>query len=174
MPLASHPTLLPQVLDTLKKSVACSYWSSARERIKRQFVVDESQLPRETFLLDPAHDDPQRKGLGAILPLLVPAGTISRRAVEVTWLTASNPKATRIGSELKAMVRAPPGCKLVGRQVGVGSSFVSAPLSAHATTLCGARCIPFRLALMWIRRNCGLQRCWATLPLHRCRQGAGV
>lgn len=101
------------MFDTLKKGVACSYWSSARDRIRRQFVVDESALDRKTFLFDSNLDNPERKGLGAILPLLVPSGTISRRAVEDTWLTASNPKATRVGSELKAMVCAPPGCKMV-------------------------------------------------------------
>ncbi|CAF0739729.1 unnamed protein product [Didymodactylos carnosus] len=35
--------------------------------------------------------------------------TVTRRAVEATWLTASKPCTDRIGSELKAMVRAPSG-----------------------------------------------------------------
>ena len=29
---------------------------------------------------------------GAILPKVITAGTVTRRAVEVTWLTASNPR----------------------------------------------------------------------------------
>lgn len=70
-------------------------------------------LPRSTFLFEGSEDDPKRHGLGAIIPKLIPSGTISRRAVEDTWLTASNPKSSRLGSELKAMVRAPPGTKLV-------------------------------------------------------------
>ncbi len=36
-----------------------------------------------------------------ILPQLVTAGTLTRRAVERTWLTASNAKEDRIGSELR-------------------------------------------------------------------------
>ena len=44
-------------------------------------------------------------------------GTITRRAVENTWLTASNAKANRVGSELKSMVKAPPGYCFVGADV---------------------------------------------------------
>ena len=40
-------------------------------------------------------------GRNVILPMLVAAGTLTRRAVERTWLTASNAKQDRIGSELK-------------------------------------------------------------------------
>ena len=64
--------------------------------------------------------------------MTLPFGTVTRRAVEKTWMTgnycamsslqnvtlewrcvASNPKKDRIGSELKAMVQAPAGYKLV-------------------------------------------------------------
>lgn len=44
-----------------------------------------------------------------ILPQVVSAGTITRRAVERTWMTATNAYPDRIGSEQKAMVEAPPG-----------------------------------------------------------------
>ena len=54
---------------------------------------------------------------GAIVPQVVAAGTISRRAVEALWLTASNAEPERLGSEIKAMVQAPPGYKLVGADV---------------------------------------------------------
>ena len=37
---------------------------------------------------DPAYDE--EAFLGAILPKVVSAGTVTRRAVEPTWLTASN------------------------------------------------------------------------------------
>ena len=48
--------------------------------------------------------------------MVVSAGTITRRAVERTWMTASNAYSDRIGSELKAMVEAPPG-KLIPTNV---------------------------------------------------------
>ncbi|VDM31475.1 unnamed protein product [Hydatigera taeniaeformis] len=54
---------------------------------------------------------------GAILPQVIAAGTISRRAVEPLWLTASNADPERLGSEIKAMVQAPPGFCLVGADV---------------------------------------------------------
>jgi DNA polymerase gamma 1 len=44
-------------------------------------------------------------------------GTITRRAVENTWLVASNAKANRVGSELKSMIRAPSGYCFVGADV---------------------------------------------------------
>ena len=40
--------------------------------------------------------------IGCILPQLIAAGTVTRRAVESTWLTASNPK-VRLVHGLAAM-----------------------------------------------------------------------
>ena len=56
-------------------------------------------------------------GYSAILPNLVVSGTVTRRAVEKTWLTASNAKENRIGSELKTAIRSPPGYHFVGADV---------------------------------------------------------
>jgi DNA polymerase gamma 1 len=58
-----------------------------------------------------------QKDLGYILPQVIPMGTVTRRAVENTWLTASNAKKNRVGSELKSMVKAPPGYVFVGADV---------------------------------------------------------
>jgi DNA polymerase gamma 1 len=44
-------------------------------------------------------------------------GTVTRRAVEKTWLTASNAKEKLVGSELKAMVSAPADWCFVGADV---------------------------------------------------------
>ena len=63
------------------------------------------------------HPSSPRDRQGVILPQLAVAGTVTRRAVEPTWLTASNAKETRVGSELKAMVRAPEGYHFVGADV---------------------------------------------------------
>lgn len=56
-------------------------------------------------------------GTALILPRVVVAGTVTRRAVEPTWLTASNAQHDRIGSELKAMVQSPEGFCFVGADV---------------------------------------------------------
>ena len=71
----------------LLSAKSVSYWKSSRDRVRDQLVVD--------------CDGGGGGGRNVILPMLVAAGTLTRRAVERTWLTASNAKQDRIGSELK-------------------------------------------------------------------------
>ena len=70
----------------LRYSKMMSYWRSSRDRISNQFVINISDDKEDSF---------------AILPQILTAGTLTRRAVEKTWLTASNSRSDRIGSELK-------------------------------------------------------------------------
>lgn len=95
----------------LEMNAQCSYWISARDRIERQVVVWEGEA--ETRMGFAPHDE--RRGL--ILPQVITMGTVTRRAIEKTWLTASNAKRNRIGSELKSMVKAPRGWSIVGADV---------------------------------------------------------
>ncbi|KAF3902734.1 hypothetical protein AA313_de0202766 [Arthrobotrys entomopaga] len=104
-----------QAKEALDMNAACSYWISARERIKSQFVVWENSKD-ENIERNMGFSKPQ-DDLGLILPQIVTMGTITRRAVENTWLTASNAKKNRVGSELKAMIKAPPGYSFVGADV---------------------------------------------------------
>ncbi|PWY94302.1 hypothetical protein BO94DRAFT_486231 [Aspergillus sclerotioniger CBS 115572] len=106
--LSSQYALAKEALDM---NASCSYWISARDRIMGQMVVyeDEVRGPRSNGESD--------HRLGFILPQIIPMGTITRRAVENTWLTASNAKGNRVGSELKAMIKAPPGYVFVGADV---------------------------------------------------------
>ncbi|KAK9447637.1 DNA polymerase family A-domain-containing protein [Limtongia smithiae] len=102
----------PYAREALDMNASCSYWISARERISSQLAIwkeDVNMAPPSVASSD--------RGLGMIIPTLIPMGTITRRAVESTWLTASNAKKNRIGSELKAMIRAPEGYKFVGADV---------------------------------------------------------
>jgi DNA polymerase gamma 1 len=96
--------------EALEMNASCSYWTSARDRITSQMVVYEGEA-------EGTRNPKSPKKLGFILPQVIPMGTITRRAVENTWLTASNAKANRVGSELKSMVRAPPGYHFVGADV---------------------------------------------------------
>ncbi|XP_066885984.1 DNA polymerase subunit gamma-1 isoform X2 [Kogia breviceps] len=108
-----------------------SFWRNAHKRISSQMVVwlPRSALPR-AVTRHPHYDEEGR--YGAILPQVVTAGTITRRAVEPTWLTASNARADRVGSELKAMVQAPPGYVLVGADVDSQELWIAAVLGdAH-------------------------------------------
>lgn len=98
--------------EALEMNASCSYWISARDRIRSQLVVYEGNAVG----LKPSTSQ-SSNGLGYILPQIIPMGTITRRAVENTWLTASNAKANRVGSELKSMIKAPPGYCFVGADV---------------------------------------------------------
>ncbi|XP_051062543.1 DNA polymerase subunit gamma-1 isoform X2 [Phodopus roborovskii] len=90
-----------------------SFWRNANKRIRHPNFDEEGRY-------------------GAILPQVVTAGTITRRAVEPTWLTASNARPDRVGSELKAMVQAPPGYVLVGADVDSQELWIAAVLGdAH-------------------------------------------
>ena len=121
--------------EALDMNAACSYWISARERIKSQMVVWDSDT--EMGL----KGDGETK-LGIILPQVIPMGTITRRAVESTWLTASNAKKNRVGSELKSMVKAPKGYKFVGADVDseelwIASLLGDAEFGFHGATAIG-------------------------------------
>lgn len=87
-----------------------SYWRNNRDRITGQMVVwlDPEQLPPDVAPI---------RAYGAICPQVVACGTLTRRAMEPTWMTASNSRPDRLGSELRSMVQAPPGYKLVGADV---------------------------------------------------------
>lgn len=109
--------------DATQMSVLCSYWVSARERIMDQMVV---------------YDSPNS---GIILPQVITMGTVTRRAVESTWLTASNAKKNRVGSELKAMVKAPPGYSIVGADVDSEELWISSVMGDSQFGMHGATAI---------------------------------
>nr|XP_006815395.1 PREDICTED: DNA polymerase subunit gamma-1-like [Saccoglossus kowalevskii] len=100
----------------LEISKMISFWRNAQDRISSQMVIslERSELPK-TVTRHVEYDEDNN--YGAILPKVVTAGTVTRRMVEPTWLTASNARPDRVGSELKAMVQAPPGYHFVGADV---------------------------------------------------------
>ena len=120
--------------EALEMNASCSYWISARDRIRSQMVVYENEL---------AGDKANSGDLGYILPQVVPMGTITRRAVENTWLTASNAKKNRIGSELKSMVTAPPGYSFVGADVDSEELWIAALVGDASFKLHGGNAIGF-------------------------------
>lgn len=122
--------------EALEMNASCSYWISARDRIRSQMVVYEGDAvgmrkPEST------------KGLGYILPQIIPMGTITRRAVENTWLTASNAKANRVGSELKSMIKAPPGYCFVGADVDSQELWIASLVGDAQFRLHGGNAIGF-------------------------------
>ncbi|XP_051161873.1 DNA polymerase subunit gamma-1, mitochondrial isoform X2 [Leptopilina boulardi] len=99
--------------SVLKIARMLSYWRNNRDRILSQLVIwfDEKSLSSAL------KRDKRKMRYGAILPQVIVSGTLTRRAVEPTWMTASNAHAERIGSELRSMIQAPPGYNIVGADV---------------------------------------------------------
>ncbi|KAL2429573.1 DNA polymerase gamma, mitochondrial [Exophiala dermatitidis] len=120
--------------EALEMNASCSYWISARDRIMSQMVVREADR-------DPSLAGKSEQGF--ILPQIIPMGTITRRAVENTWLTASNAKANRVGSELKAMVKAPPGYCFVGADVDSQELWIASLVGDAQFQLHGGNAIGF-------------------------------
>lgn len=110
-----------------------SYWRNNRDRIEQQLVVwlGIRDLPRSLRELD--------SEFGAIIPQVVVCGTLTRRAVEPTWMTASNAHKERIGSEVRAMVQAPPGYSIVGADVDSQELWIASIIGdAHFAKMHGA------------------------------------
>ncbi|VEL33011.1 unnamed protein product [Protopolystoma xenopodis] len=82
--------------------------------------------PQLCVLTSPGMGYNKASRYGAILPQVVTSGTVSRRAVEPLWLTASNAGLNRLGSEVKSMVRAPPGHTFVGADVDSQEMWIAA------------------------------------------------
>jgi DNA polymerase gamma 1 len=132
--------------EALDLNAVCSYWISARDRIMNQMVVwgDEKRplgFPKDAYGA-PAEAGGLDRKWGIIVPQVVTMGTVTRRAIEKTWLTASNAKKNRVGSELKAMVRAPEGYAIVGADVDseelwISSCMGDAQFGFHGATAIG-------------------------------------
>jgi len=118
--------------EALEMNASCSYWISARDRIRSQMVVYQKDLAST-----------QQGEVGYILPQIIPMGTITRRAVENTWLTASNAKKNRVGSELKSMVKAPPGYCFVGADVDSQELWIASLMGDAQFGLHGGNAIGF-------------------------------
>lgn len=103
--------------EILSLNAAASYWMGNRARIQDQFVVYADETAESNKFFDTKKEVKANKDMGMVLPKLCAMGTVTRRATENTWLTASNSKSNRIGSELKAMIRAPKGYSFVGADV---------------------------------------------------------
>lgn len=127
----------PLAKEALDMNASCSYWISARDRIMSQMVVYEDEVQK------PAKQNPPGNRVGFILPQVIPMGTITRRAVENTWLTASNAKENRVGSELKAMIKAPPGHVFVGADVDSQELWIASLIGDAQFQIHGGNAIGF-------------------------------
>ncbi|OTB06759.1 hypothetical protein M426DRAFT_318474 [Hypoxylon sp. CI-4A] len=129
----------PLAKEALDMNASCSYWISARLRIMSQMAIYEKDKTEKGKKLRKGVDPEQ----GYILPQVIPMGTVTRRAVENTWLTASNAKKNRVGSELKAMVKAPPGYCFVGADVDSEELWIASVVGDATFKLHGGNAIGF-------------------------------
>ncbi|KAI9678665.1 MAG: DNA-directed DNA polymerase gamma mip1 [Caeruleum heppii] len=123
--------------EALEMNASCSYWISARDRIRSQMVVYEGSGAGKRAASTGGQE------IGFILPQIIPMGTITRRSVENTWLTASNAKPNRVGSELKSMVKAPPGYCFVGADVDSEELWIASLVGDAQFRLHGGNAIGF-------------------------------
>lgn len=89
----------PEVVELLGLKTSLVNWTSIRKRVN-------------SIKVEPTPD-----GVLMDLGRVLPSGTITGRCKDNTWLVAPNPKAKRIGTELKSMVQAPEGYMLVGADI---------------------------------------------------------
>ncbi|KAI8661584.1 DNA-directed DNA polymerase [Fusarium keratoplasticum] len=133
--------------EALEMNASCSYWISARDRIRSQMVVYQEDLTNGQPSLENESNSASETGVantdGFILPQIIPMGTITRRAVENTWLTASNAKKNRVGSELKAMVKAPKGYCFVGADVDSEELWIASLVGDATFKLHGGNAVGF-------------------------------
>ncbi|KAH7345324.1 DNA polymerase family A-domain-containing protein, partial [Rhizoctonia solani] len=153
-------TFLKYSQDALNMNAQCSYWISARDRVLKQVVVWDQQAkinigldtsppppqltppPSSPEIPEPKLNSVPPRKYGMILPQVITMGTVTRRAIEKTWLTASNAKPNRVGSELKTLVRAPEGYAIVGADVDseelwIASVIGDAQFGIHGATAIG-------------------------------------
>jgi DNA polymerase gamma 1 len=128
--------------EALEMNASCSYWISARDRIMSQMVVYNEEVPAASDLVSASGNGPANK-VGFILPQIIPMGTVTRRSVENTWLTASNAKKNRVGSELKSMVRAPQGYCFVGADVDSQELWIASLIGDATFKLHGGNAVGF-------------------------------
>ncbi|KAI8943326.1 DNA-directed DNA polymerase gamma mip1 [Plenodomus lindquistii] len=128
--------------EALEMNASCSYWISARDRIMSQMVVYNEEAPSPARLSSASGSGKDKK-VGFILPQIIPMGTITRRSVENTWLTASNAKKNRVGSELKSMVRAPKGYSFVGADVDSQELWIASLIGDATFKLHGGNAVGF-------------------------------
>ena len=104
--LTAQSPILGELMEAMQNY---SMWIGYRERIMEQLVVPSLDCPNVSI----------------IIPSTITMGTVTRRAVEKTWMTATNAKPKIAGSELKSLVEAPPGWIFVGADVDSQELWIS-------------------------------------------------
>ncbi|KAI9092441.1 DNA polymerase family A-domain-containing protein [Phlyctochytrium arcticum] len=126
----------PAAQFILERNAQCAYWTSAKGRVSQQFLVWGKDIGEDVPVAD-------GNEYGVILPQSISMGTVTRRAVESTWMTAANAKKNRIGSELKTQIQAPKGWKIIGADVDSEELWIASLLGDAQFGIHGATAIGF-------------------------------
>ena len=110
----------PRALELMLKAKSLSYWKSMQSRVEGYFTHETD-------------------GITWIKPQILAHGTVTRRAVESTWLTASDIKPEVIGSELLSRIQAPKGYVLVGadfdaQEMKIGAAKADSKFKLHGSS----------------------------------------
>ncbi|KAI3386930.1 hypothetical protein SNEBB_004277 [Seison nebaliae] len=116
----------PILSDIRKSAVLLSYWTNNEKRISSQRIIPDK--------LENDEEINSNEKVGFITPKLVVHGTVTRRATESTWLTASNPQQNRIGSELKSLVSSPFSYSFVGADIDAQELWIAATIADGSCT----------------------------------------
>lgn len=109
----------PEVNKALAKKIAGINWLSVRKRVQGIYTYNP-------------------KGYPVVLPRLAPNGATSGRATDSVWQVASNPKKSRIGTELKSMVSPPDGYVIVGADVASQEAWLAGCFGDSLMGFCGS------------------------------------
>uniref|UniRef100_A0A914HVI7 DNA-directed DNA polymerase n=1 Tax=Globodera rostochiensis TaxID=31243 RepID=A0A914HVI7_GLORO len=135
-----YPTRYGEVLkDFLVSKSVTRFWGNYRDRYREELPV----------WLD------EKMQMGALVPSVIPSGTVTRRATHKLWLTSTNPKENVVGSDMKSMVQCADGWKFVGADVDSQEQWLAALFgdSFHESLRAGAT--PFSNMLLAGNKNDG-------------------
>ena len=118
----------PLANKVLQLALAMSYWTSIQSRVKDQIAAYGNNDRGVNPLV--------------ISPNLVVQGTVSGRSVERLFLTVSDIKAHKIGTECKSRFQAPDGWELIqadmsGQELRFFAALADAALGVMGSTVCG-------------------------------------
>jgi DNA polymerase gamma 1 len=78
------------------------------------------------------------EGFPVVIPRITVTGTVTRRCADNLWQVLPNPKKTRVGTELKSMVQAPPGYVIIGADVASQEAWLAGAIADSTYGYCGA------------------------------------
>ncbi|CED82159.1 Mitochondrial DNA polymerase gamma, catalytic subunit [Phaffia rhodozyma] len=119
---SSHPKA-QAILESLASG---TIWTLHRERMKSAIAMKASEDHPMGF--DQEIRNGNQNEWSLIAPRVSPMASLTRQAADDIWLNAPNPRSDQIGTEVKAMVKAPEGYRIVGAAVESQEAWITSTL----------------------------------------------